>query len=284
MPRTGGEHRLGARVCPDGKKAREGGDELLRELLKPPALMLARRVLVIQPHPDDAEVAAGGSIAHLVDAGAEVAYVTVTDGSWGTVDPEVEPAALVETRRLEQARAAAILGIVEIAWLDYPDGRAPAGTGPELREHLVRLIRSYQPDCVMAPDPWLSYEAHPDHYNTGLAAAGAVLFAGLAPAHRTPDLSTHSPEMIAFYTTSRPNTYVDIGLTWERKEAALSAHASQFSSPMGELHKALVKVQAKELAARARAGGQLGSSCVLAEAFKVLSALHLHCNWEAENS
>lgn len=244
--------------------------------------MQARRVLVIQPHPDDAEWSVGGSIACLADAGATVVYVTVTDGGWGTTDPEGDPAALAATRRREQAAAAGILGVSELAWLDYPDGQAPDGGGPELRGHLVRLIRNYQPDCVMAPDAWLPYEAHPDHYHTGLAAAGAVLFAGLGPPHRDPDLAPHSPAMIAFYTTARPNTWVAIDSVWERKAAAVAAHGSQFSGPVGDLQKALLRMQAEELAARGREAGHLGADCLVAESLKVLSPLHLHCNWEAE--
>jgi len=231
----------------------------------------------------DIEWAAGGTVATLTAAGAEVTYVTVTDGSWGTTDPDLDPAVLVATRRREQVEAAALIGVDEIAWLDYPDGRVPPGGTPDLRDHLVKLIRAYRPDCVMAPDPWMPYEAHPDHYNTGLAAAGAMLFAGLAPAHRGEGLETHVPHMIAFYNTSRPNTWVAVDATWEKKTAALNAHRSQFSGTVGELQKAFLKVQAEELALRGRAAGRLEAGAGLAEAFKVLGTLHLHCNWEAEN-
>jgi len=256
---------------------------VLRDLLRPPSLLKARKVLCIQPHPDDIEWAAGGTVADLTQAGAEVIYVTVSDGSWGTLDPELDKDELVTTRRREQTAAADILGVGEIVWLDYPDGQVPPGNTPSLRDHLVKLIRSYGPDCVMAPDPWMPYEAHPDHYNTGLAAAASMLFSGLPPAHREEGLETHTPEMIAFYNTSRPNTWVPVDGTWARKEAALEAHESQFGSPVGEMQKAFVKIQAEELAARGKAVGALEEGVSLAEAFKVLGSLHLHCNWETVN-
>ena len=52
------------------------------------------RALVVIPHPDDAEVWAGGTIARWVRGGSEVHYVLCTDGSKGTDDPEVDPTEL----------------------------------------------------------------------------------------------------------------------------------------------------------------------------------------------
>ena len=255
----------------------------LKDLLPVPNLMNARKVLFIQPHPDDAEWGAGATIAALTGAGAEVVYVTVTDGSWGTTDPDVAPAELAATRRGEQAEAAAILGVQEIAWLDFPDGNVPAGGTPVLRDPLVSLIREYRPDAVMGPDPWLPYEAHPDHYNVGLAVAASVVFAGLEPPHRVKGLSAHSPAMLAMYSTARPNTFITVDATWEKKLAAIAAHKSQFSGPSWEMARFFLRVQAEELAARARAVGKAAADAVLVETFKVLTPLHLHCNQGAED-
>ncbi len=247
-----------------------------------PDLMKARKVLCVQPHPDDNEWAAGGTIALLAGSGAEVVYVTVTDGRWGTTDPTLDPDRLVELRREEQVRAADLLGVSEIAWLDFPDGRTPPGSDPALVGPLVRLIRAYRPDGVLAPDPWMLYEAHPDHVNTGLAAATAVLFAGLPAAYREPELEAHSPELIAFYNTARPNTYVGIDGVWETKMAALAAHRSQFEVTW-DMVRHYQKIQAEEAAARARDRGKAGADVALVEGFKVLAPLYLHCNWDAEN-
>lgn len=250
----------------------------LKELLPIPALGKARKVLFVQPHPDDAEWGAGATIAALAARGTEVIYVTVTDGSWGAYDPKVEPSELAAGRRVEQAEAAGILGVKEIAWLDYPDGLVPAGGTPVLREPLVNLIRSYKPDVVMGPDPWLPYEAHPDHYNTGLAVAAAVVFAGLTLAHRVAGLEAHSPEMLAMYNTSNPNTYFAVDAFWDKKIEAVAAHASQFSGPVWEMGKFFLRAQAEELAAKAKVAGRVDSSVNLVETFKVLTPLHLHCN------
>jgi len=255
----------------------------LKDLLPVPPLSKARKVLFVQPHPDDAEWGAGATVAALVAGGAEVVYVTVTDGSWGTTDPAVQPEELASLRRREQAEACRILGVKEIAWLDYPDGRVPPGNTPELREHLVRLIRAYKPDVVMGPDPWLPYEAHPDHYNTGLATAAAVIFAGLAPPHRVEGLEPHSPEMLAMYNTARPNTYFPVDAFWDKKIQAIAAHASQFYGPTWEMGRFFLKAQAEELAERGKAAGKVDEATHLVEVFKVLTPLHLHCNQGAED-
>lgn len=254
----------------------------LRDLFPVPSLMKARNVLVVQPHPDDAEWGAGATIAALTSSGAEVNYVTVTDGGWGSVDPEVDPSELARRRREEQAEAARVLGVSEMAWLDFPDGNVPTGADPALRSPLVRLIRSYKPDAVMGPDPWLPYEAHPDHYGTGLAVAAAVVLAGLEPPYRLPGLNAHSPAMLAMYNTSRPNTYVGVDAFWEKKLSAIAAHSSQFQGPVWEMGRLYLRAQAEELAARARALGKAGPGVTLVESFKVLTPLHLHCNTGAE--
>ncbi len=255
----------------------------LKDLLPIPPLLKAKRVLFVQPHPDDAEWGAGATIAALVDAGAEVSYITVTDGSWGTSDPDVVPAELAALRREEQAAACRVLGVRETAWLDYPDGRVPPGGTPALQEPLVNLIRSFRPDLVMGPDPWLPYEAHPDHYNTGLAVAASVIFAGLVPPHRVEGLEAHSPEMLAMYNTARPNTYVAVDAFWEKKIEAIAAHRSQFFGPTWEMGKFFLRAQAEELASRGKAAGKVEPEVGLVETFKVLTPLHLHCNQGAED-
>jgi len=255
----------------------------LKDLLPVPPLTKAKRILFVQPHPDDAEWGAGATIATLVAGGAEVVYVTVTDGSWGTTDPNIKPAELAALRREEQAEACRILGVKEVHWLDYPDGQVPAGGTPALREPIVRLIRTYKPDTVMGPDPWLPYEAHPDHYNTGLAVAASVIFAGLVPPHRVEGLEAHSPEMLAMYSTARPNTYVAVDAFWDRKIDAISAHKSQFFGPIWEVGKYYLKTQAEELAARGKAAGKVDPAVNLVETFKVLTPLHLHSNTGAED-
>ncbi|MHB0886737.1 MAG: PIG-L deacetylase family protein, partial [Bacillota bacterium] len=144
------------------------------DLIPIPDLDSAREVLCIQPHPDDLEIAAGGAIARLVRAGAHVTYVTVTDGGFGSPDPAMTRDKMAAIRRLEQQKAASELGVTDLVWLNYPDAMPLPGL--ELRRRLIELIQEKKPQAVLLPDPWLTYEAHPDHRGVGLAAAEAVIF------------------------------------------------------------------------------------------------------------
>ncbi len=247
----------------------------VKDLLPIPELTAARRLLVVQPHPDDAEVGAGATIAKLARDGAAIACLTVTDGRLGTEDPAVDPAELVRIRRREGEESARILGVAETYWLDFPDGGImdPA----QVRARITRVLRQFKPDALMVNDPWLPYEAHPDHRAVGLAALEACLFSGFP--HYCPEqlkeegLAPHKVDQVALYLSAYPNTYVDVTATWDLKLEALRRHQSQFNPGMLEL-------LSFYLAAKAREQAQ-GRGFEMAEAFKVLTPTHLHCFEEA---
>ena len=123
----------------------------------------------------------------------------------------------------------------------------------------------------MVMDPWLPYEAHSDHRTTGFAAAEALLLSGfphVCPQHLKEGLAPHAPQAIAFYGSSRPNTFIDATSTWPLKLEAIAKHTSQFPPGNLEMVTAYLTAKAREHAA--------GRGFELAEAFKVLSPLHLH--------
>lgn len=231
----------------------------------------ARRVMCVQPHPDDTDVAAGGTVAKLAARGVEVVYVTLTDGRLGTVDPRVQPEELAEKRRREQEEAAGILGVKELIWLGVKDGELQPTL--ELRWKLVELIREFKPDVIVTPDPWLTYEAHPDHRNTGILASEAAFFAPLPHAAPCERLQPHFVRYVAYYWTRSPNEFVDVSDHIETKLKAVKAHKSQFGeNPVIEdILRAYMRL----------AGKSIGVN--YAEAFKVLTPFHLHCNVFAED-
>ena len=232
------------------------------------ALDEASTILCVAPHPDDCEVGAGGTLAALASKGKKVFIAVATYGSLGTTDPRVSPADLASTRRREQKKAAEILGVKKVLWLGFRDGYLEYSR--ELRDKLVTIIRTLEPEVVMAPDPWMSYEAHPDHRYTGLAAAEATLFAGF-PHYRAEDresgLSPWAPRYIAFYYTSRPNYFYDITKFMDTKLRALKAHKSQFKEQL-ELIEMLIRFVSAIYGKRI---------CVeYAEAFKLLPRMLIH--------
>jgi LmbE family N-acetylglucosaminyl deacetylase len=135
-----------------------------------------RRVLVVMAHPDDVDFAAAGTVATWADKGIEVAYLIVTDGDAGGFDPAVPRSEIAGIRRAEQTAAAKCVGVDDVRFLGYPDGRVEATLG--LRRDIARVIRQVRPDRVVIPSPEHNleriYANHPDHRAVGSAALDAV--------------------------------------------------------------------------------------------------------------
>lgn len=237
-----------------------------------PNVLEAKKVLCIQPHPDDIDIASGGTVAKLALQGADITYLTVTDGSAGTV-ASTDELKLASTRRTEQTTAGQILGVKNYIWLDYPDKDYIHVDA--LQSDLIAAIRSLRPDTVITLDPWLPYEAHPAHRNVGLAAAAAVLFSGMGNIDAQNQEETHSVKTIAFGFTSKPNAIIDVADVWSKKIAAIQAHQSQFPETVWPFYSQYLFAKAKQY------GSSIQSS--EGEALKVFTPMHLHCNVDASD-
>lgn len=244
----------------------------IRAMLGLPSLLDIGKILCVQPHPDDNEVGAAGTLMELAQRGCEILYATVTDGRAGAFGLEANPESLVERRRLEQAKAGAIIGVCAATDLGYPDGGQYAVD--DVARDVVQLIRKHRPDMVMTVDPWMPYEAHPDHVRTGTAVMRAVLFSDNSIVHPVEEgrLPFAVPQ-VALYATSHPNTYVDVTAHWERKMASLQAHESQFGNDEWVLLSAYFAESAREVY---QSFAQDASRERVAEAFKVLATRQLH--------
>ncbi len=135
-----------------------------------------QRALVIAAHPDDIDFSAAGTVALWTDAGIEVTYCLATDGDAGGFDDSVPRAEMGPLRRKEQTAAAACVGVHDLRFLGYPDGRVEPSLA--LRKDLARVIRQVRPDRVLCPSPERNYQrigiGHPDHRAVGSAALDAV--------------------------------------------------------------------------------------------------------------
>ena len=241
-------------------------------LLAPPDIMKCKRVLCIQPHPDDNEIGMGGIIAKLAQNGCEIHYLTVTNGDMGNKDPNATPAQTAATRRRETEAAGKHLGAVQFHYLDHGDGTLQDVLG--LSVEIASVIRKVQPQAIFAPDPWLHYECHLDHEITGRAAANAFL---MAPRSHFPDGGETAPcavDAIGFYFTSKPNTVIDISDTFDQKFEAIALHDSQMDPQTLAVYRIWFSMLGQELAA--------GKDFPLGEGLKVLSPLHAHCFVKAE--
>jgi LmbE family N-acetylglucosaminyl deacetylase len=228
------------------------------------------RVLVITAHPDDVDFGAAGTIAQWTEAGLEVSYCIVTNGEAGGSDPSVSRTEMAAIRQAEQTAAAKQVGVNDLHFLGYPDGRVEATIG--LRRDLARVIRLLRPDRVVSQSPERNYArtgaSHPDHRAVGAAALDAVY-----PDSRNPFAFTEllADEKLEPWTVREvwiagsptPTTYVDITDTFPRKLAALRSHVSQISDPDG--------LEALLRGWLSRAAAQAGlPDGRLAEAFQVL--------------
>ena len=194
-------------------------------------LTRARRILCIQPHYDDNDICAGGTLAALHSGGAELIYLTVTDDLMGVLDPTLSDEQAAAQLKAEQLAAGEIIGVGRQMWLGYPD----AGDFDyfELRRQVIRLIRQLRPDFIFTCDPWLPYEAHRDHIRTGAAVAEAAILYNLPRIHSDPQVdAAYQPYDlggVAFYMTHAPNLTLDIRLQRHKKQAALRCYQAQFS-------------------------------------------------------
>jgi LmbE family N-acetylglucosaminyl deacetylase len=227
------------------------------------------RALVVTAHPDDVDFGAAGTIATLTAAGTAVTYCIVTDGNAGAVDRDTDLTKLAEVRQEEQRAAAAEVGVHDVRFLGYPDGRLEVSMA--LRRDIARVIRSVRPQRVISQSPERNWDrvraSHPDHLAAGEAALDAVY-----PDARNPfahpellaeGLEPHSVDEVWLMAAPKADRAVDITDAIDRKIAALLCHHTQIDD--GERIRELIRNWAERTAKeQGLAAGRL------AEAFRVV--------------
>ncbi len=197
-------------------------------------------VLVVSPHPDDAEVGAGGTIAHWAALGRKVVLVVCTNGDKGTSDRDVDPEDLSDTRLKEQHAAGEVLGVSEVVMLGFPDQTLEDTT--EFRERIVREIRKHRPHAILTCDPNRKYINHRDHRTAGRVTLDAVYpFARdhLAyPEHLEEGLEPHKVREVYLWSSDEPDCFLEISeQAFKAKRDALYSHVSQFGERNEEREK-----------------------------------------------
>jgi LmbE family N-acetylglucosaminyl deacetylase len=192
-----------------------------------------QRVLVVTPHPDDAEIWCGGTVARWIKEGAEVHYVLCTDGGKGTDRADITSQELKAAREKEQLNAARILGVKDVVMLDHPDGELEDTS--DFRKEIVRQVRLVRPEVVLCTEPYrMNLAWHRDHRIVGQVTLDAVFPYARDHLHfvdlwKNEGLEPHKAGTILFWGTERPDTYIDIANTLDLKIAAVKAHRSQMA-------------------------------------------------------
>jgi LmbE family N-acetylglucosaminyl deacetylase len=186
----------------------------------------ALRIIAFGAHPDDCDQRAGGSAAKWAALGHRVRFVSVTNGDAGH---QTEGGGALAARRRAEAREAGRRIGIEYITLDNHDGELTPGLKP--REDIIRQIRQWNADLVLAPRP---NDYHPDHRYTGVLvqdAAYMVVVPNIAP--DTPALRRNPVFMYFQDGFQRPNAFrpdvaVSVDDVIEKKIDMLDAHVSQF--------------------------------------------------------
>jgi LmbE family N-acetylglucosaminyl deacetylase len=195
-------------------------------------------ILVILAHPDDPEFFCGATLVRWAVAGHEIHYFILTCGDKGG-KPDLSSEQLCEIRHAEQHKAAAIVGVKSVLFLDHEDGTLLPTI--DLRKEIVRMIRKVRPDILVTCDPTNifpreNYINHPDHRYAGQAVLDAV-FPAAGNSHFFPELLNDEglepwmPHEVWISLTANPNVILDVTDTWERKILALKEHKSQIGDP-----------------------------------------------------
>jgi len=184
------------------------------------------RVIAFGAHPDDCDLGAGGLAAKYAARGDKVKFVSLTNGDAGHQSMGGEK--LAKRRRAEAQEAGRRIGI-EYEVLDNHDGKLLPNV--DVREQVIREIRQWKADIVIAPRP---NDYHPDHRYTGVLVEDASYMVIV------PDLVTDTPPLkrnpvFLYYSDrfTRPQPFradivVSIDDVFEKKINMLDAHVSQF--------------------------------------------------------
>jgi bacillithiol biosynthesis deacetylase BshB1 len=192
-------------------------------------------ILIVAPHPDDAELGMGGSLIKFARQGHQVHIVDMTNG-------EPTPHGSVEVRTAEWTAAAKVMGVPR-SNLGLKNREVQHTI--EARHKLAAVIRTHRPNWIFAPYPT---DAHPDHVAVTKITEDARFDAKLTKSN-IPGQPWHPKRVIYYFCTHlrmnfTPNFCVDISDTVEQKIAAVECYKSQFVGPSGHLPEMIKTISA----------------------------------------
>jgi len=185
-------------------------------------------ILAVSAHPDDIEFACGGTMFKFKEKGYDIYLVVATNGENGFKIDYKPRKERVKIRHKEQSRAAKILGVKKVFFLNYRDGYLTYND--QLRAKLVKIIKEVKPEIIFTFDPAnKSFESvnllHRDHraiaeaaFDAVFAARNRYMFEG----------KSHSVSCFYFFGPDKPNHFENITKYISKKINLIEAHRSQF--------------------------------------------------------
>ncbi|MHA1791841.1 MAG: PIG-L deacetylase family protein, partial [Promethearchaeota archaeon] len=153
------------------------------------------KVLIINPHPDDAEFTCASTCQQAVSLGWDVTEILMTSDEYGTKIDSFKGERIRRIRMNEMLEAAKVYGIrddgnpkIKLIWFGEIDGHLRFNT--DVYSRLQALVLEIAPDIVIAPDAFFSMDYHPDHVHAGWLVY--IIIKNLSPAKRPILLLYHS--------------------------------------------------------------------------------------------
>ncbi len=189
-------------------------------------------ILVVSPHPDDAEISVGGTIIQSLRQGKRVGVVELTNG-------EPTPRGTIERRKSETELATKALGLTWRHQLDLPNRSLENNLSA--RRKLAAIFRLTRPKVILAPF-W--EDAHPDHVAASALADAARFWSKLSRSD-IPGDPFHPPRIYYFWSIHlrihpKPAFVVDISDAIDQKMEAVQCFASQLVEGRSQEHPTLL--------------------------------------------
>jgi len=181
-------------------------------------------VLAFGAHPDDVEMSCGGTVLKLIQSGKKVGIIDLSQGELGTRGNS-------EIRAREANEAGKKLGLTIRQTLNLKDGMI--GNSPKELSAVIRVLRKYQPDIVLA---CAIEDRHPDHGNAASLIDQACFLSGLKkyPLFEDKGHERWRPKIIYHYIQDRylePDIIVDISEQYDKRKEVINCFESQFYKP-----------------------------------------------------
>ncbi len=198
-----------------------------------------RVVLVVVAHADDVALFLGGTVAAWAVAGWRVVVVRVTDDRWDSVGSD--ETTTIAANRAEFEAAAAALGVAEIVELGYPTDVLADVSEVELREHVIRQVRTHRPYALVGFDPYAMYgEDNQDHVKVAAAVDEAFWTSQFDlhhPEHLREGLEPHGCFERWYFgrRVTDVTDVVDISATLDRKVEAACCHRTMLANYANQL-------------------------------------------------
>ncbi len=176
-------------------------------------------LLVVAPHPDDAEISVAGIILQSLSLGMRVGVVELTDG-------EPTPYGTIERRQKETAASTKVLGLTWRGQLNLPNRRLENDLAA--RRALAGVFRETRPQMILAPY-W--DDAHPDHVAASALCDAARFWSKLSRSD-LPGMPFHPPHIYYYWSIHlrihpQPKCVVDVSPFLEQKLDAIRCYESQ---------------------------------------------------------